>query len=128
MITLFQWNLVCSRTHYANIQQSILMFGVLLGNIIFGNIADRYIYYRFFFHESNFVSCQIWKIEIYYSLNLSFKFRYGRKMPLMIAVVLQLVSGIGCAVVPWFPALLLMKLLSALATGGTMVTSYVICK
>lgn len=49
-------------------------------------------------------------------------------MPLMISVVLQLASGIGCAVVPWFPALLLMKLLSALATGGTMVTSYVICK
>ncbi|XP_017791367.1 PREDICTED: organic cation transporter protein-like isoform X1 [Habropoda laboriosa] len=88
-----QWNLVCSRTHYANIQQSILMLGVLLGNVIFGNLADR----------------------------------YGRKMPLMVSVVLQLVSGIGCAVVPWFPALLVMKLLSALATGGTMVTSYVIC-
>ncbi|KAL0112549.1 hypothetical protein PUN28_012100 [Cardiocondyla obscurior] len=88
-----QWNLVCDRTHYANIQQSILMFGVLLGNIIFGSLADR----------------------------------YGRKMPLMVSVVLQLLSGIGCAVVPWFYALLLMKLLSALATGGTMVTSYVIC-
>lgn len=88
-----QWNLVCSRTHYANIQQSILMFGILLGNVIFGSLADR----------------------------------YGRKLPLMISVVLQLASGIGCAVVPWFPALLLMKLLSALATGGTMVTSYVIC-
>lgn len=46
----------------------------------------------------------------------------------MISVVLQLLSGIGCAVVPWFQVLLLMKLLSALATGGTMVTSYVICK
>lgn len=88
-----QWNLVCDRTHYANIQQSILMFGVLLGNIIFGSLADR----------------------------------YGRKTPLMVSVILQLLSGIGCAVVPWFYALLLMKLLSALATGGTMVTSYVIC-
>ncbi|KYQ56702.1 Organic cation transporter protein, partial [Trachymyrmex zeteki] len=88
-----QWNLVCDRTHYANIQQSILMFGVLLGNIIFGSLADR----------------------------------YGRKTPLMISVILQLLSGIGCAVVPWFYALLLLKLLSALATGGTMVTSYVIC-
>ncbi|XP_032676713.1 organic cation transporter protein-like isoform X2 [Odontomachus brunneus] len=84
-----QWNLVCDRTHYANIQQSILMFGVLLGNIIFGSLADR----------------------------------YGRKVPLMVSVVLKLVSGIGCAVVPWFQALLLMKLLSAMATGGTMVTS-----
>lgn len=46
----------------------------------------------------------------------------------MISVILQLLSGIGCAVVPWFQALLVMKLLSALATGGTMVTSYVICK
>ncbi|XP_066588974.1 organic cation transporter protein-like [Prorops nasuta] len=88
-----QWNLVCNRAHYANLQQSVLMFGVLLGNVIFGSLADR----------------------------------YGRKIPLMVSVVLQLASGIGCAVVPWFPALLLMKLLSALATGGTMVTSYVIC-
>ncbi|XP_012282899.1 organic cation transporter protein isoform X2 [Orussus abietinus] len=88
-----QWNLVCSRSHYADIQQSILMFGVLLGNIIFGCLADR----------------------------------YGRKLPLMLSVILQLGSGIGCAVVPWFPALLVLKLLSALATGGTMVTSYVIC-
>lgn len=88
-----QWNLVCSRAHYANVQQSVLMFGILLGNVIFGSLADR----------------------------------YGRKLPLMGSVVLQVVSGIGCAVVPWFPALLLLKLLSAMATGGTMVTSYVIC-
>ncbi|XP_046838960.1 organic cation transporter protein-like isoform X1 [Vespa crabro] len=88
-----QWNLVCSRSHYANIQQSILMFGVLLGNVIFGSLADR----------------------------------YGRKLPLMGSVLLQLASGIGCAIVPWFPALLILKLLSAMATGGTMVTSYVIC-
>ncbi|CAG5095248.1 Similar to Orct2: Organic cation transporter-like protein (Drosophila melanogaster) [Cotesia congregata] len=88
-----QWNLVCNRSHYANIQQSILMFGILLGNITFGSLADR----------------------------------FGRKIPLMISVILQLVSGIGCAIVPWFPALLFLKLLAAMATGGTMVTSYVIC-
>lgn len=46
----------------------------------------------------------------------------------MISVILQLTSGIGCAIVPWFPALLFLKLLSAMATGGTMVTSYVICE
>ncbi|OXU19035.1 hypothetical protein TSAR_011958 [Trichomalopsis sarcophagae] len=88
-----QWNLVCSRSHYANLQQSILMFGILLGSISFGFLSDR----------------------------------FGRKLPLMVSIVLQLASGIGCAVVPWFPALLLMKFLSAVATGGTMVTSYVIC-
>ncbi|XP_058801883.1 organic cation transporter protein-like isoform X2 [Phymastichus coffea] len=88
-----QWNLVCSRSYYANLQQSILMFGVLLGSIFFGFLSDR----------------------------------FGRKLPLMGSIVLQLISGIGCAVVPWFPALLFMKFLSALATGGTMVTSYVIC-
>lgn len=54
-------------------------------------------------------------------------YRYGRKKPLIISVILQLLSSIGCAVVPWFEALLLMKLLSAMATGGTMVTSFVIC-
>uniref|UniRef100_A0A0C9QMI4 Orct2_2 protein n=1 Tax=Fopius arisanus TaxID=64838 RepID=A0A0C9QMI4_9HYME len=89
-----QWSLVCGRSHYANILQSILMFGILLGNITFGSLADR----------------------------------FGRKIPLMISVLLQLASGIGCAIVPWFPALLILKLLSAMATGGTMVTSYVICK
>ena len=54
--------------------------------------------------------------------------RFGRKLPLMCSIVLQLVSGIGCAIVPWFPALLFMKFFSAVATGGTMVTSYVICE
>ncbi|XP_012262104.1 organic cation transporter protein isoform X2 [Athalia rosae] len=88
-----QWNLVCGQSLYAEILQSLLMFGVLLGNIVFGSLADR----------------------------------YGRKKPLVGSVVLQLVTGIGCAVVPWFPALLVLKLLSALATGGTMVTSFVIC-
>ena len=53
-LMLFQWNLVCSRTHYANIQQSILMFGVLLGNIIFGNLADRYKKYSFLFIKLSF--------------------------------------------------------------------------
>ncbi|XP_011504688.1 PREDICTED: organic cation transporter protein-like [Ceratosolen solmsi marchali] len=88
-----QWNLVCSRSNYANLQQSTLMFGILLGSISFGFLSDR----------------------------------FGRKLPLMVSIVLQLASGIGCAIVPWFPVLLLLKFLSALATGGTMVTSYVIC-
>ncbi|XP_043275889.1 organic cation transporter protein-like [Venturia canescens] len=88
-----QWNLVCNRSHFANIQQSILMFGILLGNVIFGILADR----------------------------------YGRKIPLLVSVVFQLLSGIGCATVPWYIALLSFKLLGAVATGGTMVTSYVIC-
>ncbi|EFN89278.1 Organic cation transporter protein [Harpegnathos saltator] len=48
-------------------------------------------------------------------------------MPLMASVVLQLLSGIGCAIVPWFQVLLLMKFLSALATGGTIVISFVNC-
>lgn len=42
----FQWNLVCDRTHYANIQQSILMFGVLIGNIFFGSLSDRQVVKR----------------------------------------------------------------------------------
>ncbi|XP_014226145.1 organic cation transporter protein isoform X1 [Trichogramma pretiosum] len=88
-----QWDLVCSRDNYANVQQSILMFGILLGSVSFGYFSDR----------------------------------FGRKIPLMIAILLQLISGIGCAIVPWFSAFLFMKFISAVATAGTMVTSYVIC-
>ncbi|KAJ8674537.1 hypothetical protein QAD02_005799 [Eretmocerus hayati] len=88
-----QWNLVCSRSTYPNIQQSILMFGILLGSVSFGFLSDR----------------------------------FGRKLPLMASIILQIASGLGCAIVPWFPALVFLKFLSALAIGGGMVTSYVIC-
>ncbi|XP_039755231.1 organic cation transporter protein-like [Pararge aegeria] len=36
------WNLVCSKHWYIHLTQCIMMWGVLLGGIIFGIIADKY--------------------------------------------------------------------------------------
>ncbi|XP_060523851.1 organic cation transporter protein-like isoform X2 [Cylas formicarius] len=52
--------------------------------------------------------------------------KYGRKNPLLWAVVLQVTSGTIAAFSPWFLLFLLMRFLAALATGGTMVTSFVL--
>lgn len=35
------WDLVCDKAQLANVSQLIFMFGILLGNIIFGTIADK---------------------------------------------------------------------------------------
>lgn len=52
--------------------------------------------------------------------------RFGRKLPLVGAVVLQAVSGTIAGFSPWFSLFLIMRFLAALATGGTMVTSFVL--
>ncbi|CAG9768665.1 unnamed protein product [Ceutorhynchus assimilis] len=52
--------------------------------------------------------------------------KFGRKMPLVGAVVLQAVSGTIAAFSPWFVLFQAMRFLAALATGGTMVTSFVL--
>lgn len=36
------WDLVCDRKHLANLSQTIFMFGILVGNIVFGTLADKY--------------------------------------------------------------------------------------
>lgn len=35
------WDLVCQRKHLANASQTIFMFGILVGNILFGTLADK---------------------------------------------------------------------------------------
>lgn len=35
------WNLVCSKKHLPNTSQTIFMFGILVGNMVFGTIADK---------------------------------------------------------------------------------------
>lgn len=35
------WDLVCSKKHLANASQTIFMFGILVGNIVFGTLADK---------------------------------------------------------------------------------------
>lgn len=37
-----EWDLVCDRSQWANLSQTLFMFGILFGNMIFGTLADKY--------------------------------------------------------------------------------------
>ncbi|XP_011312309.1 organic cation transporter protein [Fopius arisanus] len=52
--------------------------------------------------------------------------RIGRKIPLMIAVVVQSVTGLLSTFSPWFELFVLCKFVAAIATGGTMLISFVL--
>lgn len=47
---------------------------------------------------------------------------------MIIAIVLQSMTGLMSAFVPWYELFLLFKFISAVATGGTMLVSFVLCK
>lgn len=49
-------------------------------------------------------------------------FRYGRRGPLVAAVFIQLLAGVGSAFSPWFWLFCVLRIMTAAATGGTMVT------
>ncbi|XP_071445792.1 organic cation transporter protein-like [Hetaerina americana] len=53
--------------------------------------------------------------------------RIGRKRPLIAALALQTIAALASASVPWFEAFIILRFLLAIATGGTMMTSFVIC-
>lgn len=36
-----QWDLVCENAQLANVSQMVFMFGILLGNVLFGTVADK---------------------------------------------------------------------------------------
>nr|CAD7443349.1 unnamed protein product [Timema bartmani] len=91
--TSSHWNLVCDRHQLANVAQTVFMFGVLMGNALFGMAADR----------------------------------FGRKKPLVLAILLQSLAGVTSAFVPWFEVFLILRFIDAMATGGTMITSFVLC-
>ncbi|CAB3226710.1 unnamed protein product [Arctia plantaginis] len=87
-----QWNLVCERQWLKNLTQTIFMLGILIGNMMFGHLSDR----------------------------------YGRRLPFLAAVFLQLISGVATAYsVDWYMFTAL-RFFLAVATGGTMVTSFVL--
>ncbi|KAJ0183341.1 hypothetical protein K1T71_001317 [Dendrolimus kikuchii] len=87
-----QWNLVCERQWLKNLTQTIFMLGILVGNMMFGHLSDR----------------------------------YGRRLPFLAAVFLQLISGVTTAYsVNWYMFTTL-RFFLAVATGGTMVTSFVL--
>lgn len=36
-----EWDLVCNREYLTNVSQTIFMFGILVGNMFFGGLADK---------------------------------------------------------------------------------------
>ncbi|XP_013149716.1 PREDICTED: organic cation transporter protein-like isoform X1 [Papilio polytes] len=87
-----QWNLVCNREWLKSLTQTIFMLGILVGNMLFGHLSDR----------------------------------FGRRMPFVAAVCLQLITGVTTAFsVDWYMFTIL-RFLLAVATGGTMVSSFVL--
>lgn len=88
-----EWNLVCGRERLVDVTQVTLMFGVLLGNIIFGIAADR----------------------------------YGRKKILINCITIQTVGALVSAWSPWFEGFLAARFILAIANGGTVITSFVMC-
>ncbi|CRK99712.1 CLUMA_CG012990, isoform A [Clunio marinus] len=87
-----EFDLVCDRQSLTSLSQTIFMFGILIGNIVFGALADN----------------------------------FGRRVPLLIAVTVQLISGVltSFATNYWF--FVACRFVTAAATGGTMVTSFVL--
>lgn len=108
-----EWNLVCDRSQWANLSQTIFMLGILVGNILFGSLADKWVRLTSTSRKDDDLRIQI--SQNIYS-------RYGRRNPLVVAVLLQLVAGVAAAFVPWFWLFCVLRFLLALATGGTMVT------
>jgi len=52
--------------------------------------------------------------------------RYGRKLPMMFAIVLLLVAGVGTSLAPWYELFLPLRFATALAIGGLMISSFVL--
>ncbi|KAJ6645259.1 Organic cation transporter protein [Pseudolycoriella hygida] len=86
------WNLVCGEEHWSNISQMIFMAGILIGNVLFGTLSDK----------------------------------FGRRIPLVAAVFMQLICGVCTAITPWFWLFCVLRFVTAVATGGTMTTSFVL--
>ncbi|XP_059057427.1 organic cation transporter protein-like [Achroia grisella] len=88
-----EWNLVCSKHWLVHLSQCVMMWGVLLGGIIFGILADN----------------------------------YGRKVPLIVAIILQSEASYISSMIPWYWGWLFVWLILALASGGIGIISFVIC-
>lgn len=83
------FDLVCERQHLTSLSQTIFMLGILIGNMVFGALADN----------------------------------FGRRAPLVIAVNIQLIFGVASSFATNYWIFVLLRFLTAAATGGTMVIS-----
>jgi MFS family permease len=83
-----EWDLVCLKSNLVNLSQTIFMFGILTGSMLFGTLADK----------------------------------FGRRRPLVVAVIVQLIVGTATSLAPWFWLFVTLRFILAVATGGTMVT------
>ncbi|KAL4716199.1 hypothetical protein ACJJTC_013976 [Scirpophaga incertulas] len=88
-----EWNLVCSKHWLVHLTQCIMMWGVLLGGIIFGVIADT----------------------------------YGRRKPLMIAIIIQALASYAASIFPLFGGWIVIWFILALCSGGIGIISFVMC-
>lgn len=88
-----EWNLVCSRGYWATWTQASFMTGILVGNLVFGFLADR----------------------------------VGRKSSLMAAFSMQASASTLSAFSPTFPLFLISRWFLAVALGGIMVPSSMLC-
>lgn len=53
--------------------------------------------------------------------------RWGRKNPMIGAGLIQLVTGVGSAFIPWYWGFIILRFIQALAVGGSMTISFVLC-
>ncbi|XP_054273085.1 organic cation transporter protein-like isoform X2 [Macrosteles quadrilineatus] len=53
--------------------------------------------------------------------------RFGRKTPLVFAGTVQMLTGVSASFSPWFSVFLVLRFLQAVATGGMMTISFVLC-
>lgn len=57
---------------------------------------------------------------------MCFSLSFGRKYPMLVAVVIQVVAGVSAAYIPEFWTFTFMRFLVGMSVGGTMVTGFVI--
>lgn len=52
--------------------------------------------------------------------------KFGRRSPLVFGTIIQLIFGVATAFVPWFWLFCAMRFVTGIATGGTMIVSFVL--
>ncbi|XP_014213904.1 organic cation transporter protein-like [Copidosoma floridanum] len=71
-------------------------------------------------------SCTMFGILVGNMIFSAMSDRIGRKIPLMIAILLQTLAGLMTVYSPWYEMFLTFKFIAAVATGGSMLISFVL--